>query len=360
MLTEIDERYMQQAIEFARRVPFTAPNPKVGAIVVRDGRIVGEGWHKGAGHPHAEAMALEGIDGRGGTLYVTLEPCVHHGRTPPCAERIVTSGIERVVAAMEDPDDRMRGAGIRYLRDQGVDVTTGVLELAAKKVNAAFVHQRQTGRPLLTLKLAFSIDGRIAAGDGSSRWITGGPARRRAHERRAEVDAILVGAGTVLADDPRLTARAEVVEHQPARVVVDASGRVPPDAAIFHAGDVIVASTSDAPHDRHTAWKERGAEVVVLPAGTSGVDLRALMADLSRRGWLEILCEGGATLATSLLREDLSDRLEIYTGPALIGRPGIDIGDLSVSTIAQARRMKLVDVTRLGEDVLTVYERGGA
>ena len=360
MLTESDERYMKRALELARRVPFTAPNPKVGAVVVRDDRIVGEGWHQGAGHPHAESMALQGVDGRGATLYVTLEPCVHHGRTPPCAERIVTSGIARVVVAMEDPDDRMRGAGLRYLRDQGVDVTSGLLEGAAQEVNTAFVHQRRTGRPLFTLKLALSIDGRLAAGDGNSRWITGEPARQRAHERRAEVDAILVGAGTVLADDPRLTARVGVAERQPTRVVLDSSGRIPPDSAIFNAGHVIVASTSDAPHDRHTAWKERGAEVVVLPGGTSGIDLQALVTDLNRRGWLEILCEGGASLATSLLRDDIPDRLEIYTGPALIGGPGIDVGDLGVSTIAQARRMKLVDVTRLGEDVLTVYERGGA
>ena len=199
-MIESDERYMKQALELARRVPFTAPNPKVGAVVVRGDRIVGEGWHQGAGHPHAEAMALEGIDGRGATLYVTLEPCVHHGRTPPCVERIVTSGIGRVVAAMEDPDDRMRGAGFRYLRDQGVDVTSGVLEGAAKKVNAAFAYQRRTGRPLFTLKLALSIDGRLAAGDGSSRWITGGPARQRAHERRAEVDGKSVGEGTSVQD----------------------------------------------------------------------------------------------------------------------------------------------------------------
>ena len=354
----MDERFMHRAIDLARRAPRTSPNPRVGAVVVRDGVVLGEGWHRGAGRPHAEAEALDGIDARGTTLYVTLEPCVHHGRTPPCVEGIVGAGIARVVVAMEDPDERMRGAGLEYLRAAGVVVDAGVLEDVAADLNAAFVHQRRSGRPLLTLKLAMSIDGRIADGDGNSRWITGEAARRRVHQRRAEVDAVVVGAGTVLADDPRLTARGVPVDGQPSRVVVDASGRIPASSALFDEGDAIVATTSESSHESQTAWKERGAEVVILPAGPSGVDLRALLDDFAQRGWIEVLCEGGAALATSLMRADLPDRLEIYTGPTLIGHPGLGIGDLGVAGLAAARRLKVVAVERLDEDVLTVYGRG--
>jgi diaminohydroxyphosphoribosylaminopyrimidine deaminase/5-amino-6-(5-phosphoribosylamino)uracil reductase len=357
-LTEKHEHYMHRAIDLARRAPRTSPNPRVGAVVVRDGLVLGEGWHRGSGRPHAEREALAGIDARGATLYVTLEPCVHHGRTPPCVEAVVGAGVTRVVVAMEDPDERMRGAGLEYLRTMGVEVTTGILEAAAADLNAAFVHQRRTGRPLLTLKLAMSIDGRIAAGDGNSRWITGAAARRRGHQRRAEVDAVVVGAGTVLADDPRLTARGVPLDGQPTRVVVDARGRIPASSVLFDEGDAIVATTSESSHESQTSWKERGAEVVILPGGPSGVDLRAMLDDFAQRGWTEVLCEGGAALATSLLRAELPDRLEIYTGPALIGRPGLGIGDLGVASLAAARRLRVVAVERLGEDVLTVYGRG--
>ena len=357
-MIENDEHFMHRAIGLARRAPRTSPNPRVGAVVARDGAVIGEGWHRGAGHPHAEVEALDGVDARGATLFVTLEPCVHHGRTPPCVESIVSAGVARVVVAMEDPDERMRGAGLEYLRTRGVDVVTGPLEEPAVDLNVAFVHQRRTGRPLLTLKLAMSIDGRIATGDGSSKWITGEVARRRVHRRRAEVDAVVVGAGTVLSDDPRLTARGVPVDGQPARVVVDAVGRIPAGAALFDEGDAIVATTSESSHESHTTWKERDAEVVILPGGSQGVDLPALMDDFAQRGWTEVLCEGGATLATSLLRANLPDRLEIYTGPALIGHPGLGIGDLGVASLATARRLRLAHVERLGEDVLTVYERG--
>ena len=357
-MIENDEHFMHRAIDLARRAPRTSPNPRVGAVVVHDGLVVSEGWHRGAGRPHAEAEALDGIDARAATLYVTLEPCVHHGRTPPCVEAVVGTGITRLVVAMEDPDERMRGAGLEYLRTAGVEVTTGVLEAVAADLNAAFVHQRRTGRPLLTLKLAMSIDGRIAAGDGNSRWITGEAARRRVHERRAEVDAVVVGAGTVLADDPQLTARGVPVDEQPSRVVVDARGRIPASSAVFDVGDAIVATTSESSHESQTAWKERGAEVVILPGDSDGVNLPALLDDFAQRGWTEVICEGGAALATSLLRADLPDRLEIYTGPALIGHPGLGIGDLSVASLAAARRLRVVTVERLGEDVLTVYGRG--
>ena len=353
-----DERFMIRALELARRAPFTSPNPRVGAVVVKDGRIVGEGWHEGAGRPHAEARALAGVDARGGTLYVTLEPCTHFSRTPPCARALVEAGIRRAVISLEDPDRRVDGRGIDYLRSRGVEVETGVLREEVRALNLAYLHHRRSGRPLLSVKLALSLDGRMAAPDGSSRWISGEGARRRAHARRAEVDAILVGAGTVLADDPRLTARGVAAGRQPARVVVDAAGRVPARAAVFGpGGETIVATTAACEHEVQTAWKEAGAEVLILPAAAAGVDLRALAYALGGRGFLEVYCEGGGRLAASLLKEGLVDRLEIHRGPVLLGRGGAELGDLGVSAMSDAPRWRLQEVARDGDDVLTVYSR---
>ncbi|MGH2807694.1 MAG: bifunctional diaminohydroxyphosphoribosylaminopyrimidine deaminase/5-amino-6-(5-phosphoribosylamino)uracil reductase RibD, partial [Actinomycetota bacterium] len=203
-----DRFFMARAIELARIPLHTSPNPRVGAVVVRDGEVIGEGYHFGAGRPHAETEALRGVDdARGATVYVNLEPCMHRAETPPCAPALVEAGVARVVAALEDPDERVRGRGFEYLREHGVEVTGGVMAAEARALNAAFIHQRTTGRPLVTLKLALTIDGRLAASDGTSRWVTGPEARAVVHRRRAETDAILVGSGTVLADDPSLTAR---------------------------------------------------------------------------------------------------------------------------------------------------------
>src|SRR5918992_4105882 len=238
-----DELFMGRALELARSWPHTSPNPRVGAIVVRSGAVVAEGRHEGAGTPHAEMRALDGVDAAGATLYVNLEPCDHHGRTPPCAPAIAAAGVARVVAAHEDPDPRVRGRGFAALARHGIEVTTGVLAAKAERTNAAYLHHARTGLPLISLKLASSLDGRLAARDGSARWITGPLTRARVHARRAEVDAVMVGAGTVLADDPQLTARGDAVrspssalagpgasspgaigERQPTRVVVDATG----------------------------------------------------------------------------------------------------------------------------------------
>ena len=353
-----DERFMMRALELAARPAFTSPNPRVGAVVVRDGEIISEGVHEGSGQPHAEAVALHGADATGATLYVTLEPCVHHGKMPPCAPTIVGAGITRLVAAIEDPDDRVDGRGFAALRDAGVDVEVGVCADQARLQNRSYLHHRRTARPLVTLKLALSLDGKMAAADGSSRWITGEAARRRVHARRLEADAILVGSGTVLADDPSLTVRDVAAPRQPVRVVCDASGQVPATSRIFETGQTIVMTTIGADHAQMTRWKEAGAEVVVVPrAGDGGVDLGAVIENMGARGWLEVYCEGGGRLATSLLGEDLVDVLEINYGPLLLGGSGVGLGDLGVSAIDDAARWQLVDTSRADEDVLVVLER---
>ncbi|MDQ3659465.1 MAG: bifunctional diaminohydroxyphosphoribosylaminopyrimidine deaminase/5-amino-6-(5-phosphoribosylamino)uracil reductase RibD [Actinomycetota bacterium] len=357
-MTAADERFMARAIELARAVPRPSPNPRVGAVVVRHGTIVAEAVHKGPGRPHAERTALEGIDATGCTLYVTLEPCSHQGRTPPCAPAVAEVGIHRVVAAMEDPDERVKGRGFDLLRAAGVEVSVGVLASEAAALNSAWMHQRTTGRPRVTLKLALSLDGRIAASDGSARWITGSAARAHVHTRRAEADGIVVGAGTVAADNPQLNARGSAEVCQPARVVVDAVGRTTALARVFATGaQVIVATTRRCSHETQTAWKETGAEVVLLPADRSGVDLGALVLELGRREWLEIYCEGGARLASSLLRERLVDRLELYYGPVLLGS-GPGISGLGIEAMTRAARFRLLETRRFEEDVLMVLERG--
>ena len=343
--------FMRRALDLAAAAPVTSPNPRVGAVVVRDGVVIGEGSHLGAGHPHAERVALDGVDARGATLYVNLEPCVHHGRTPPCAPAVVQAGIARVVVATEDPDERAGGRGITFLRDRGVQVDIGLLEGEARYLNAPFVHHRMTGRPLLTLKLALTLDGRLAARDGSSQWITGAEARQRVHERRARVDAVLVGAATVLADDPSLTARGMSSSRQPARVIADAAGKVSAGAKVLGGpGDVIVATTDRCPHEVQTSWKERGAEVLVLDGDPFGVSLIALLDLLGGRGHLEVFCEGGGLLATSLLREALVGRLELFYGAILAGSGGADIGDLGIRTLGEAPRWSTYASEQLGND----------
>ena len=352
-----DEHYMARALELAARPLRTAPNPRVGAVLVRDGEVIAEGYHSGAGSPHAEVVAIEGHDVAGATLFVNLEPCLHQGRTPPCAPLIVESGIARVVIAMQDPDERVRGRGVDFLRARDVAVTDGVLADDANRLNRAYVHHRSTGRPFVTLKLALSIDARLGARDRSARWITGEEARKRAHYRRAEVDAVLVGVGTVLADDPQLTSRDAGATLQPVRVVVDARGRLPRAARVFGPGEVIVATSNTAPHEQQVAWKEAGAEVLVLPGDERGVDLPALIADLGRRGMTEVFCEGGGELATSLLRAGLVDRLEVHQGGVLLGAGGPEIGDLGIESMAETPRWKRVAVESVGDDVIVVWER---
>lgn len=352
-----DGYFMRRALQVAARPPFTSPNPRVGAVVVRAGRILAEAAHEGVGTPHAEAKALAGIDATGATLYVNLEPCVHHGHMPPCAPVVVDAGVTRVVIAHEDPDERVSGRGIAHLRDAGIDVELGTLAVDAQALNAAYLHHRKTHRPYVTVKLALSIDGRLAAPDRTSRWITGPAARLKVHARRLECDGILIGAGTVVADDPLLTVRDVVAPRQPVRVLCDARGQVPVTRQIFGRGEVIVMTTIVCPHSLKTTWKAAGAEVVVVPQDAAGnVDLGAVMENLGARGWTQVYCEGGAELATSLLRADLVQRLEIHTGGVVLG-DGPALGDLGVTTMTEARRWKLLASEAVDGDVLTVWTK---
>jgi diaminohydroxyphosphoribosylaminopyrimidine deaminase / 5-amino-6-(5-phosphoribosylamino)uracil reductase len=364
-MTDDDLTYMHRAIDASRRARYTSPNPRVGAVVVSDGRIIGEGWHEGAGRPHAETQALAGIDATGATMYVTLEPCMHHGHTGPCAPAVAEAGVARVVVAVEDPDPRVAGKGIAHLRKAGVEVATGVGAVEAADAIAPYLHHRRTGRAFLTLKLAVGLDGRVAAADGTSRWITGAETRAYVHERRVEADAVLVGAGTALADDPSLTARDAQAPRQPVRIVADRAGRVPAGAKLFAEPRETLAptrradGTSHAAHDAVLSWKESGAEVLVLPATDAGVDVRALLEALGDRGFTEVFCEGGVTLATSLLRDGLVDRLELHTGAVMFGS-GPSIGDLGLGTIDEASRWRRVRTVGSGDDVISVYAPEGA
>ncbi|MDQ4028867.1 MAG: bifunctional diaminohydroxyphosphoribosylaminopyrimidine deaminase/5-amino-6-(5-phosphoribosylamino)uracil reductase RibD, partial [Actinomycetota bacterium] len=318
----------------------------------------GEGIHEGWGTAHAEAVALDRIDAGGATLYTNLEPCNHTGKTPPCAPLLIQRGIVRVVAAVEDPDPRSRGSGFTHLRAHGVDVRTGLLAEEAIRLNAPYLHHRRTGRPLVTLKLALTLDGRMAARDGSARWITSETTRTMVHTARLRADAIVVGAGSVVHDDPQLTVRHIPAARQPRRVFVDATGRVSADAAVFGAGGQTIAAVTDrVPHEVRTAWKEAGAEVMVLPASARGVDLGALLDELGRAGCLDVLCEGGARLASSLLGEDLVDRLEIHYGPRIVGRGGPDLGDVGVRSLRDARAWNLIELQRSDGDIRATFER---
>lgn len=346
---------MARALDLARRPAFTSPNPRVGCVVVRAGEILGEGWHEGAGHPHAEPLALEGVDARGATLYSSLEPCVHHGRTPPCVPTIVAAGVRRVVAATADPDELVSGKGFAALTEAGIEVEVGVLAAEAESLNAAYLHHRRTGTSFVSLKLALSLDGALAAADGSSRWITGPAARARVHLRRQEADAVMVGAGTVAADDPALTVRDIPARRQPVRILVDGSGRTPASRRLFtttEGGPVVVATTERATDARRDEWASAGAEVLVLPPSSDGVDLDRLLKELGARDVVEVLCEGGATLARSLLQRRIVQRLELHLGSLILGEPAIRLGNLGIRTMSDAARWALESVDEVDGDVL--------
>lgn len=334
----------------------TSPNPMVGAVVVRDGREVGWGYHRAAGEPHAEAEALAraGELARGATLYVNLEPCPHHGRTPPCTEAILRSGVRRVVVGMEDPDPRVRGRGVAQLRAAGVDVTCGVLEGQARRLNAAYVKHRTLGLPWVTVKWAMSTDGRIATRTGESRWITGPQAREFAHRLRNEHDAVLVGRGTAVRDDPALTCRIPG-GRDPLRVVVDSTLQLRPEARMLREGTspVVVATTPRASPARVAQLTRAGAEVWVCEPDAGRVCLRDLLRRLADRGVLSVLAEGGSGLHASLLEAGLADRVVVLVAPVVLGgeaAPG-PVGGRGVDELGRALRLENVTVRRLGSDV---------
>jgi diaminohydroxyphosphoribosylaminopyrimidine deaminase/5-amino-6-(5-phosphoribosylamino)uracil reductase len=359
---ERDRAYMRAALALARRGLGTVwPNPAVGCIIVTDGRVVGRGWTQPGGRPHAEteALARAGAPARGGTAYVSLEPCAHWGKTPPCAEALIAAGVGRVVAALEDPDRRVAGQGLRRLAAAGIAVESGLCAEEAAEINAGFLTRIRQGRPLVTLKLATSLDGHIATASGQSRWITGPAARKRAHLLRAAHDAILVGTGTVLADDPELTCRLPGLgARSPVRVVLDRHLRIPPAAQVIAAARRVptwLLTLPDADPARRAVLAAAGVALVdVPPEPAGGLDLAAALTALGARGITRLLVEGGARLAASLLRAGLVDRLAWFHAPLLIGGDGLPaVAGFNLSALADAPGCARVAVEEVGADTLT-------
>jgi diaminohydroxyphosphoribosylaminopyrimidine deaminase/5-amino-6-(5-phosphoribosylamino)uracil reductase len=355
-----DRAWMERALALAARgLGLTSPNPCVGAVLVRDGEVVGEGAHLRAGAPHAEAMALSAAAARarGAVCYVTLEPCAHRGRTPPCADALAGAGVTEVVAACRDPNPLVDGRGLERLRQLGLRVRVGVGEAEARSLNRAFFCAMARGRPHVTLKTAMTLDGKIAAFDGASRWITGEEARLEGHRLRFRADAVLVGIGTVLRDDPRLTIRlADVPPKQPLRVVVDSRLRTPPDAGVVTSGDpsrTVVACIGPAPAAEAAALTAQGARVLELPGDGARVDLRALLGALTKLDVIDVLVEGGAELGGSFVEAGLVDRIAFFVAPRLLGgrtAPG-PVGGPGRS-LKDALGLAAMTWRRLGDDLL--------
>ena len=325
---EADDRiWMERVFELARRaVGITFPNPLVGAVVVAEGRIIGEGFHRGAGTPHAEALALEaaGDEARGATVYLNLEPCCHYGRTPPCTDVIRSAGIARVVFSMYDPDERMRGEGARSLERKGITVEEGLMRDEAIELNLPYIHRSVTGKPFIVLKLASTLDGRLSAGE--QRWLTGEKARARVHYLRAWTESIAIGIGTVRADDPVLDRR--LYREQlppPIRMIFDTNLSFPPSHRWLDAGEPVVLYCGDgAPPEKVDRLGAAGAEVVPLPAAAEGVDLESWIGDVAKRGITSVFVEGGGSIATSIIRRKLFNRLVIFYAPLVSGREGLE------------------------------------
>lgn len=361
-----DLLHMRAALALARRGLGNAwPNPAVGCVLVKDGRVIGRGWTQPGGRPHAETEALRraGDAARGATAYVTLEPCSHHGRTPPCCEALAGAGIARVVMAMRDPDPRVNGRGLAMLRGAGIVVEEGLLEAEARALNAGFFRRIQAGMPVVTLKLASTLDGRIATASGESRWITGEAARREVHALRARHDAILVGSGTVLADDPDLTCRIPGMERVPMlRVVADARLRTPPTARLVRGAElapVLIITAPGHPPAAQAPFIEAGADIVTVPAhAAGGLDLPSLLRALGRRGVTRVLAEGGAGLAAALLRQGLVDRLVWFHAPAVMGGDGHPaLLGLRLAALSAMPRFRRTSQRAIGDDMLSEFER---
>ena len=352
-----DHAFMARALRLARRGLNTAtPNPRVGCVIVRDGHVVGEGWHEKAGLPHAEAGALAAIVGAGdtpigATAYVTLEPCSHFGRTPPCADALIAAGVARAVVAMRDPNPLVAGQGLAKLAAAGIEVASGLMEADATELNIGFVSRMTRGRPWLRLKVAASLDGKTALNNGVSQWITGPAARRDAHAWRARSCAVLTGIGTVRDDNPRLTVREVPTTRQPLRVVIDSRLETPQDAAILEGGNVLIAAAQDDA-GRAAALRARGAEIVILPNDGGKVELADLLRELGRRGINEILAEAGTRLNGSLLREGCVDELLIYQAPLLMGDSARGMFGLAELTdLGGATRLSIIERRSLGADL---------
>jgi len=357
MFTSAAHAFMSRALQLAERGLYTpTPNPRVGCVVVRAGQIVGEGWHERAGEAHAEVMALRAAaeSARGATVYVSLEPCSHHGRTPPCVDALIAAGVTRVVAAMRDPNPKVAGAGLERLRAVGIEAFEGLLAEQARELNVGFVARMERGRPWLRVKVAASLDGRTALANGVSQWITGPQARRDGHGWRARSCAVMAGIGTLLADDSRLTVREVETSRQPVRIVVDRDLRLPATARVLEGGQVLVFAASANP-ERLRALTQAGAEVIVLPDTQGKVDLPGMLQELGRREMNEILTESGSRLNGALLRAGLVDELVLYFAPHLLGDTARGMFDLrELTALDQRVALDVVDVTRIGPDLRVI------
>jgi diaminohydroxyphosphoribosylaminopyrimidine deaminase / 5-amino-6-(5-phosphoribosylamino)uracil reductase len=361
MSAAADHGFMGQALGLAARGLYsTTPNPRVGCVIVKDGAVVGSAWHEKAGLPHAEVLALKeaGERARGATLYVNLEPCSHHGRTPPCADAIVAAGVKRVVAAMQDPNPKVAGAGFAILRGAGIAVEQGTMEEEAREINIGFVSRMTRGRPWVRMKIAASLDGRTALANGKSQWITGEAARQDGHRWRARACAILTGFGTVRDDDPRLSVRGVETQRQPLRIVVDSKLETAPAARVFEGGNALVAgAVNDA--GRTAALKKAGADVVIIPNDRGKVELFKLMEELARRELNEIHVEAGEKLNGSLLQAGVVDELLVYLAPSVIGDSGRGMFHLpEFRDLAQRKSLTFRGVERIGDDLRILARTG--
>ncbi|AAY94728.1 bifunctional diaminohydroxyphosphoribosylaminopyrimidine deaminase/5-amino-6-(5-phosphoribosylamino)uracil reductase RibD [Pseudomonas protegens] len=355
----LDAHYMARALELARKGRYsTHPNPRVGCVIVRDGQVVGEGWHVRAGEPHAEVHALRaaGELARGATAYVTLEPCSHHGRTPPCADALVNAGVARVVAAMQDPNPEVAGRGLQRLAQAGIDTHGGVLEGEARAINKGFLKRMEHGLPYVRVKLAMSLDGRTAMASGESQWITGPAARSAVQRLRAESSVVLTGADTVLADDARLTVRAAelgldaeqtalAMSRPPLRVLIDGRLRVPLDAPFFKAGPALVA-TCAAVEEQYA----NGPECLIVPGPDGQVDLRRLLLELAARGVNEVLVEAGPRLAGAFAQQGLVDEYQIFVAGKFLGSSARPLLDWPLAQMSQAPLLKIIEMRAVGDD----------
>lgn len=357
-----DKIFMKRAIALAGRGR-TSPNPMVGAVVVRDGKIVGEGYHPKAGEPHAEVFALQsaGELAQGADLYVNLEPCCHYGKTPPCTDAIIQAGIRRVIAAMEDPNPEVAGKGFEALRQAGIEVQVGLMEAEARELNRGFIKRVTTGRPFVLWKTAMTLDGKICTRTGDSRWITGEKARREVHRLRASFDAVMVGIGTVLADDPELTVRHLSGKHvqNPIRVVIDSEGNTPSSAKVLDGqAPTIIAVKRSAPEANLDRLWQSGARILGIPDVDGRIDLKYLMAELGKMGINSVLLEGGGELVASMIALGLVDRGLVFIAPKIVG--GRDAktpveGD-GVELMSEAIETSKPKIRRFGEDVALEFQ----
>ncbi len=349
---KVDEYFMRRVLSLALRgTGRTSPNPLVGCVVVRDGRVLAEGFHSCCGEDHAERAALGKIaDAAGTDLYVNLEPCSHFGRTPPCAPLIVERGVSRVVAGMTDPDERVSGRGLDILRSAGIVVETGVLEEECRWINRGFIRRVTLGRPWVTVKGAVSLDGGMALESGESRWITGPDARMAAHRLRSEHDAVLVGAGTVAADDPELTVR-HTCGESPMRIVLDSRLSIPPGSKIFAPGTTVFVS-DEAPGERRAAAAAAGMDVVTVPLGPLGLSISDILSALGSRGINSLLVEGGPSVIASFFREGLVDGVALFLSPRIMGRNRCFSGPLAFTSMDETVRIAGASVKAVGEDFL--------